>query len=152
MSGRWQAGTGGGEWVSYEDPTGTTGELRRTGPSEGWWSADGVTQRAFFSTDAEGTWITLEGRTFRFRRASAATENATEGALSSPMPAKVLKVNVTVGQDVAVGDVLMVLEAMKMEHALKAPEAGTVSAVNAAEGDQVAAGVALIALDTGSDA
>ena len=65
-------------------------------------------------------------------------------AFMAPMPGKIVAVNVTDGASVRAGDVLVVLEAMKMEHAIKAPVDGTVSAVHYGVGDQVDEGVELI--------
>lgn len=62
------------------------------------------------------------------------------------MPGNILAVNVTAGQAVKKGDVLMVLEAMKMENEIMAPADGTVSQVYAAEGAAVNTGDPLIAL------
>ena len=63
--------------------------------------------------------------------------HAVAGGLVSPMPGKVVKVLVTVGQEVAVGAPLVVLEAMKMEHTVRAAAAGTVRELHVAVGDQV---------------
>jgi biotin carboxyl carrier protein len=63
------------------------------------------------------------------------------------MPGKVIKLAVAEGAEVAAGDVLVVLEAMKMEHELLAPAAGTVSELLVAEGDQVDAGAALAVIE-----
>jgi 3-methylcrotonyl-CoA carboxylase alpha subunit len=62
------------------------------------------------------------------------------------MPGKVLSVLAQPGAAVARGDVLAVLEAMKMEHALAAPRDGVIEAVHAAPGQQVAEGDLLVAL------
>ena len=67
--------------------------------------------------------------------------------ITAPMPGLVKAVQVTVGQSVAEGEALMLLEAMKMEHVLRAPRAGTVAEVLAADGDQVSDGTLLIALE-----
>lgn len=67
------------------------------------------------------------------------------GGLAAPMPGKVLEVSVEPGQRVEAGQVLMVLEAMKMEHRVTAPADGTVTAVLVAVGDQVATGTELLA-------
>ncbi len=70
---------------------------------------------------------------------------AVGGGLAAPMPGKVLEVSVEPGQRVEAGRVLMVLEAMKMEHRVHAPADGTVTAVLVAAGDQVATGAELLA-------
>jgi acetyl-CoA carboxylase biotin carboxylase subunit len=62
---------------------------------------------------------------------------AVEGALVAPMPGKVVKLLVAVGQEVAAGAVLMVLEAMKMEHTVRAVAPGVVAELRVDEGDQV---------------
>ena len=66
--------------------------------------------------------------------------------VSAPMPGTVLKVNVTVGQKVKAGDVLCVLEAMKMENEIKAPKDGKVVQILAAKGANVDTGAALVVL------
>lgn len=70
-------------------------------------------------------------------------ESLGEGALVAPMPGKVIKLAVSEGSEVEAGDVLVVLEAMKMEHELTAPAAGTVGELRVAEGDQVESGAPL---------
>ena len=77
--------------------------------------------------------------------ARGAGTQAPAGALA-PMPGRVVSVHVSVGQTVAEGDRLVVLEAMKMEHTLKAGRAGQVGEVLVAQGDQVEAGAPLVVL------
>jgi 3-methylcrotonyl-CoA carboxylase alpha subunit/acetyl-CoA/propionyl-CoA carboxylase biotin carboxyl carrier protein len=72
---------------------------------------------------------------------------AGEGTITAPMPGTVLSVDVEPGQEVVAGDVLGLLEAMKMEIGLTAPFAGTVTEVGAAAGDQVALGVTLFVVE-----
>ncbi len=64
----------------------------------------------------------------------------------APIPGKILKVPVTKGQKVATGDLLMVIEAMKMENEVLADEPATVADVLVKEGDTVATGAVLIKL------
>jgi len=59
--------------------------------------------------------------------------------VNSPMPGKILAVKANAGQAVKKGDVILVLEAMKMENEVVAPEDGTVASVNVAVGDSVEA-------------
>jgi len=62
------------------------------------------------------------------------------------MPGKVLAISTSEGDSVSQGQVLLVLEAMKMEHQISAPRDGTVTSVNVSEGDQVANSELLIEL------
>jgi propionyl-CoA carboxylase alpha chain len=71
----------------------------------------------------------------------------TAGECRAPLPGAVTKVLVTVGDTVAEGDGLVVLEAMKMEHTLRADGAGTVSAVHAAPAQQVDVGDLLVSVE-----
>ncbi len=64
----------------------------------------------------------------------------------APMPGTILSVNVTAGQSVKSGDVLVILEAMKMENEIKAPKDGTVSSVAVSKGESVDTGATLVTL------
>ena len=66
--------------------------------------------------------------------------------VNAPMPGTILKVNVTQGQAVKEGDVLCVLEAMKMENEIMAPKAGTVSQVVVSKGSSVNTGDVLVVI------
>ena len=68
---------------------------------------------------------------------------ASDGAILSPMPGRIIAVAVAAGDTVVKGQKLLTLEAMKMEHSLIAPFDGTVAELNAAEGGQVSEGVLL---------
>ena len=73
-----------------------------------------------------------------------AAKPATGGeTVSSPMPGTILSVNVTNGATVKKGDVLMVLEAMKMENEIMSPGDGTVTSVNVSKGAAVETGAVL---------
>jgi len=67
----------------------------------------------------------------------------------APLPGTVIAVSVTVGQAVAADQVLMVVEAMKMEHQITAPASGMVAEVRFGVGDRVDMGDLLVVLDTG---
>lgn len=82
----------------------------------------------------------------------AAAPKAVSGAagavkVNAPMPGKILSVKASQGQAVKKGDVLMILEAMKMENEVVAPQDGTVASINVAAGDSVEAGAVLASLN-----
>jgi 3-methylcrotonyl-CoA carboxylase alpha subunit len=84
--------------------------------------------------------IAEDGQTWQLThwRASGATANASgDGAILSPMPGRIIAVEVAAGDSVTKGQKLLTLEAMKMEHALIAPFDGVVAELNAGTGDQV---------------
>lgn len=77
-------------------------------------------------------------------------DHVAEGSLLAPMPAAVTQVAVEAGQSVAKGDVIVVLEAMKMQHTLTAPADGVVAELNVSVGQQVESGAVLAVLETES--
>lgn len=76
------------------------------------------------------------------------TDEENAGDLTAPMPGKVLSVAVSKGDVVKSGQLLLVLEAMKMEHSITAPHAGTVVELFFTAGEQVTEGAALLAIET----
>lgn len=74
-----------------------------------------------------------------------------DGAILSPMPGKVISVDVAAGQSVTKGQKLLVLEAMKMEHALTAPFDGVVAELNAVAGAQVQVEALLVKIEKAKD-
>ena len=86
------------------------------------------------------------------KAAPAAPKAAPAGAQGSitvvaPMPGKILGVKASVGQAVKKGEVLLILEAMKMENEIGAPSDGTVASINVSAGDSVEAGATLATLN-----
>lgn len=75
-----------------------------------------------------------------------AVPSAAGEAVKSPMPGNILKIAVCQGQQVAEGDVLIVLEAMKMENEIVAPKAGTVAQILVSQGAVVETGAVLAVL------
>ena len=77
----------------------------------------------------------------------AAPANAGAVAVKAPMPGTIMKINVSAGQAVKKGDVLCVLEAMKMENDICAPQDGTIASVNVQKGASVASEEVLVTLN-----
>ena len=111
---------------------------------------DGRDEMAFVNAQAHTIEVSWHGQRFVFERPDAFGDHgpaAGDGTLVAPMPGTVLDVLVTVGQQVAEGETLGAMEAMKMELALNAPFAGTVTEVNVEVGQQVALGATLIVVE-----
>ena len=79
--------------------------------------------------------------------APAAPAAAGSIEVAAPMPGKILNVKASVGTAVKKGDVILILEAMKMENDVVAPEDGTVASINVSAGDAVEAGDVLATLN-----
>ena len=96
------------------------------------------------------TWVFLDGRVFVIRTDDAQGGRARhddQAALAAPMPATVVAIHVTAGQEVKTGDTLVVLEAMKMELDVTAPHDGRVRRIGCRVGELVQPGVPLVEFD-----
>jgi 3-methylcrotonyl-CoA carboxylase alpha subunit len=95
------------------------------------------------------TWVFLDGRVYVVGAPDAqpALGRRDEASLSAPMPATVVAINVTAGQAIKAGDVLVLLEAMKMELAVTAPHDGRVKAIACHVGELVQPGIPLVEFD-----
>jgi 3-methylcrotonyl-CoA carboxylase alpha subunit len=115
---------------------------------------DAQTMRATFAPDPAGGRLAVAGRTYALRfsappdadAAHYGASAAASGTVTSPMPGKIVSVNVREGETVAARTLLVVLEAMKMEHRIEAPVAGTVSDVRVVPGDLVTGGATLVVI------
>ena len=94
----------------------------------------------------------VAGRTYNLAvvaraAASSAEDHHAQGELEAPMPGRVTRVAVAVGDSVKRGQELIVVEAMKMENALVAPSDGVVKSLSVKVGDMVAPGPALVVIE-----
>ena len=78
--------------------------------------------------------------------APAAASLAAGEVVKSPMPGNILKINVSQGQAVKEGDVLIILEAMKMENEIVAPKSGSVAQIAVSKGQVVETGTPLVVI------
>ena len=107
----------------------------------------------------EGVWnVTIEGKSFRIEIEGGSVGDPTgnkrkkkgrvkkSGTISSTIPGKIVSIAVEEGNIVAEGDVVMILEAMKMQNEIQAPLSGSVTAVNCKPGDSIEANSPLIVI------
>ena len=109
---------------------------------------DGVERRYAVAVSDGAVWIQRDGHHLEVRTAIPARTDAPalDGSLVAPMPGTVLLVPVADGERVVAGDVLVVLESMKMELSIVAPRAGAVAGLDLKPGDRVRQGQPLAAV------
>lgn len=112
--------------------------------------ASGASLRAVAANQGDDIWVSVDGSVFQFhvvRGHGAGRSAQDQDALSPPMAATVVRIAVKPGDRVSQGDLLVALEAMKMELPIRAPRDGLIRAITCAEGDLVQPGTALVELD-----
>ena len=109
--------------------------------------------------EGEGTTFsaTVEGRTFEIqipdaapfvkKKRSAGGKKKKSGTVTSSIPGKIVTVEVKQGDEVTEGQVVLILEAMKMQNEVQAPVTGTVISVNISEGDAIEANIPLLVIE-----
>ncbi|MEM9899356.1 MAG: biotin/lipoyl-containing protein [Pseudomonadota bacterium] len=108
---------------------------------------DGLSKVAVVSSTGGHIRVFIDGQTTDFKRVSpleSGASSSAEGSLNAPMPGVITALAVDVGTSVSPGDILVVMEAMKMEHTIKAPAAGRVDGFRFAVGDQVTEGALVV--------
>ena len=112
---------------------------------------DGEPQQLYWAKDGKTIWLHLDGRTYQLEREAGAASvgggQAGDKVLRAPMPGQVQRVMVAAGDRVATGEMLLVLEAMKMEMRVQAPRAGRVVRLAVAAGESVEKDQILVELD-----
>ena len=105
-----------------------------------------------------GKWLaTVEGRTFEIeipdsgpvvkKRRTAGGKKKKSGTVSANIPGKIVTIEVSEGQEVTEGQVILILEAMKMQNEIQAPVNGKVVSVNCEEGQSIEANVPLVVIE-----
>ena len=111
---------------------------------------DGVRRQTIAIRRADTLYLQWQGDVHAIRSVDPIAEvdvsQGHQGGLTAPMNGSIVRVLVSVGEQVQVGTPLVVLEAMKMEHSIRANAAGTVAALHCAEGEMVKEGMVLVEL------
>lgn len=139
--GRWRARVDDAEFELSAEPMGE-GRFRLV--------SDSGTTMAEVTATGTRRFVRLGTLDFVLEREAAGRRRVAAGAhggLTAPMPGIVTKVMVVVGEEVAKGQPLVALEAMKMEHLIRAPHAGVVKRVQASPGAMVQSGAELVELE-----
>jgi 3-methylcrotonyl-CoA carboxylase alpha subunit len=130
---------------------------------QAFFTIDGKPALVSWTQSADQLWVHVRGQTWAFdtlSKTAAASSGkkkrnqdlTSTGLIVAPMPGKILKVNVKLGESVETGSVLIVMEAMKMEYTLSAPFAGTLKELNCSEGQQVELGQKLVTVEPSAQA
>jgi geranyl-CoA carboxylase alpha subunit len=124
------------------------------GENEISWRRDGATGQAWFAThegrvliQTAACDVAAEESTYADRASAMA---GSDGSVVSPMNGRVLRIEVGVGDTVKAGQLVAILEAMKMEHEIIAPIAGKVDEVPVVVGQQVGSNAMLVKIDSGN--
>ncbi len=104
-----------------------------------------------YAVKLEGDTATVNGKAYDINVKAGIEHKASSGSaegeeVKAALPGNILRIEVGEGDEVAEGDVLLVVEAMKMETEIKAPKAGTVNAIEVAQGDKIVTGQTLVVI------
>lgn len=119
---------------------GHSGRMEINGATHGYW----------VTPASKGIWVTVGGETFFIERVQGLgrPHDAVPSDFAAPMPGKIISVKIEAGASVEKGQVLVLMEAMKMEHRIEAPCSGTVTGVFCAEGELVEQGTQLLEFES----
>ena len=104
-----------------------------------------------YAVKLEGDTATVNGKAYDINVKAGIEHKASSGSaegeeVKAALPGNILRIEVGEGDEVAEGDVLLVVEAMKMETEIKSPKAGTVNAIEVAQGDKIVTGQTLVVI------
>ena len=114
-------------------------------------SVNGKIVKGFAEKVGKDFWVSVNGKTFKYEDSSSKKRNSKANVsnpnqILAPMPGKITAIKKSSG-NVAVGDVVIMMEAMKMEYSLKANKEGKIKKVTANVGDQVTQGQLLAEIE-----
>ncbi|MFV1991075.1 MAG: acetyl-CoA carboxylase biotin carboxyl carrier protein subunit, partial [Acidimicrobiales bacterium] len=135
---------------SFAFTNGSTAVIHRWSPTDIDVDIDGHRMSSFVTQFGDQIYVQLPAGTMSLEvlpRFSVPGSETPSGGLIAPMPGRVLSLQVAEGDEVSEGQMLVVLEAMKMEHHISAPIAGTVSSVLITEGQQLENGELLLTIE-----
>lgn len=117
---------------------------------------DGQEFEVELEMDGDSWTATVEGKTFQIqvpdagpapkKRRVSGGKSKKSGKVSANIPGKVVTVEVSVGDEVTEGQVVMILEAMKMQNEIQAPISGTVTELHCEEGQSIEANIPLLVI------
>ena len=132
-------------------PSDAVVNVRETGASAFEATAGNDVLKGAAAASGDEVWVQIAGEVFVFRVAESARRSRGGGrdqdVLTPPMPATVVRIAVSPGDVVKAGDLLIALEAMKMELPIRAPRDGVVRAVHCSAGELVQPGHVLLDLE-----
>jgi acetyl/propionyl-CoA carboxylase alpha subunit len=155
-----EVGRGGAATVREQDPKASglhevPVSIERTGEASYRVTVGGLGKEVFVWGAGDRRQVFVDGEVFELDVGAGSARprrgRPLHDELLSPMPAKVREVLVAPGQKVAPGDVLVKLEAMKMELVVRAPTAGSIVTVNCRAGELVAQGARLLEMEEDRD-
>ena len=111
---------------------------------------DGVTQTAVYAVDRAQAWVSIAGFSHAFEEPDLRTQagDSSDGTVRAPLSGTILRVQVEDGASVTRGQLLVTVEAMKMEHRIEAPFEGVARDVTVRLGDQVTGDQMLLRIET----
>ena len=108
-------------------------------------TVNGVTKFAHSTKVGDVWWVHIDGHVFCIEKTEpGSNDDDSQGGMVAPMPGKIIDVLVEQGQSVTAGDLLLVMEAMKMEHRIVANVDGIIGMLKLKAGDQVQQGDVLV--------
>ena len=116
--------------------------------SWGFVERDGQRIRVAIHRDKRGTWISSKGQVnLIVNNTIESKTNDKQNAVEAPMTGKIVSIETNPGAQVTTGDVLVIMEAMKMEYRLKAPKDGQIKTIHCRETELVDLGTILVSFE-----